>query len=53
MKKVDKINYDVVGAYRERREKQLEEELKKLKEEKEANKGDYHPNHAHSPGNIE
>ena len=27
MKKVDKINYDVVGAYRERREKQLEEEL--------------------------
>ena len=38
MKKVDKINYDVVGAYRERREKQLEEELKKLKEEKEANK---------------
>lgn len=37
MKKVDRINYDVVAAHRERREKQLEEELKKLKEEQ--NKG--------------
>ena len=38
MKKVDKISYDVVAAHRERREKQLEEELQKLKEEREANK---------------
>ena len=27
MKKVDKINYDLVAAHQERREKQLEEEL--------------------------
>ena len=38
MKKVDRINYDLVEAHRFRREKQLEEELQKLKEEREANK---------------
>ena len=38
MKKVDRINYDLVDAHRARREKQLEEELEKLKNERDANK---------------
>ena len=36
MKKVDRINYDLVDRHRERRQKQLEEELKKLADDREA-----------------
>ena len=38
MKKVDRIDYDLVEAFRARKQKQLEEELEKLKQEREANK---------------
>jgi len=36
MKKIDRINYDLVEKHRERRQKQLEEELKKLADDREA-----------------
>ena len=36
MRNVDKIQYDLVDAHRERRQKQLEEELQKLAEDREA-----------------
>jgi len=38
MQKVDRIDYDLVEAHRLRKEKQLEEELQKLKDERDANK---------------
>jgi len=38
MQKVDRIEYDLVEAHRLRKEKQLEEELQKLKDERDANK---------------
>ena len=38
MKKVDRIDYDLVEAFRLRKQQQLEEELQKLKDEREANK---------------
>jgi len=38
MKKVDRIDYDLVSAFRARKQAQLEDELQKLKDERSANK---------------